>query len=204
VLAHGEQSILPVREMKLAGLHNAANALAALGLTSELGLPRTGVLEALRTCRGLPHRVEPVAEVAGVRFYDDSKATNVGSTVAALNGFAKQLEGSSARVVLIAGGDGKGQNFAPLKDPIDRAGRAVVLIGRDGARIRAAIAGTPARLVDATSMADAVERARRLARPGDIVLLSPACASFDMFNNYKHRGELFAQTVRGLPHARRL
>jgi UDP-N-acetylmuramoylalanine--D-glutamate ligase len=203
VLAQGVDAILPTEAMQLAGLHNAANALAALALVSELDLPRAALVMTLRTFRGLPHRVEPIASVDGVTYYNDSKGTNVGSTVAALTGFAKQLAGTPARVILIAGGDGKGQNFTPLRSVVDQVARAVVLIGRDGPRIGAAITGTHASLKYAASMREAIELAQAAAQFGDIVLLSPACASFDMFDNYKHRGEVFAQTVRALPHAER-
>ncbi len=201
VLAHGEIPILPFGEMRLAGLHNASNALAALALTSELGLPADHVVAALRAFRGLPHRVEPIAEVDGIRYFNDSKGTNVGATVAALNGFAKQLAGTTSRVVLIAGGDGKGQNFAPLRVALEGPARAVILIGRDGPLIDRALDGTNVARLRARSMADAINRARDVAIAGDIVLLSPACASFDMFNHYKHRGDVFTALVRGLPNA---
>ncbi|MFN0299111.1 MAG: UDP-N-acetylmuramoyl-L-alanine--D-glutamate ligase [Burkholderiales bacterium] len=201
-LAQGETAILPFGEMRLAGLHNAANALAALALTSELGLGRETVFEALRAFRSLPHRVEPIAEVDRIRYFNDSKGTNVGATVAALNGFARMLAGSASRVVLIAGGDGKGQNFAPLRNAVAGPARAVILIGRDGPLIDRALDGTNVPRLWASSMADAIDRARDVAIAGDIVLLSPACASFDMFNHYKHRGDVFTSLVKGLPNAR--
>ncbi len=197
-LARGDTAIVPFAELRLAGLHNAANALAALGLVSELPLDRGGVLEALRNFRGLPHRVELIAEIDGARYFNDSKGTNVGATTAALSGFAGQLAGTPARVVLIAGGDGKGQNFAPLRAALDGPAREVILIGRDGPLIEQALAGVGVPCVRAASMADAIDRAREVALAGDIVLLSPACASFDMFNHYKHRGDVFAGIVRGL------
>jgi len=198
VLARGGEAILPADELQLAGLHNAANALAVLALTDPLGLPRDRTREALRAFRGLPHRVEPIATIAGVRYCNDSKGTNVGATVAALTGFARQFEGTAARVVLIAGGDGKGQDFTPLAAPVARVARAVVLIGRDGPAVGRAVAATGVRIEHATAMTDAIEVARTLARAGDVVLLSPACASFDMFDHYRHRGEVFAATVRAL------
>ncbi|MFM9888754.1 MAG: UDP-N-acetylmuramoyl-L-alanine--D-glutamate ligase [Burkholderiales bacterium] len=201
LLAQGEIPILPFADMRLAGLHNASNALAALALTSELGLPRDRVVEAMRAFRGLPHRVEPIAEVDGIRYFNDSKGTNVGATVAALNGFAKQLAGTTSRVVLIAGGDAKGQNFAPLRNAVAGPVRAVMLIGRDGPLIDRALDGTNVPRLRASSMADAIDRSRDVAIAGDIVLLSPACASFDMFNHYKHRGEVFTALVNGLPNA---
>jgi UDP-N-acetylmuramoylalanine--D-glutamate ligase len=194
-LAQGATPLLAVKELPLAGLHNAANALAALALTRALGEPYPPLLTALRDFKGLPHRLEKVAEFGGVAFYDDSKGTNVGATVAALNGFA-ELGARAARVVLIAGGEGKGQNFAPLAGPVSRYARAVVLIGRDAELIARAIGASGVVVLRAGSMEAAVEQARAQAQPGDVVLLSPACASFDMFRNYPHRGEVFAACVR--------
>jgi UDP-N-acetylmuramoylalanine--D-glutamate ligase len=148
----------------------------------------------LRGFRGLPHRTELVAEIAGVRFYDDSKGTNVGATAAALEGFA---DGTAARTVLIAGGDGKGQDFAALGPLLARTARCVVLIGRDAPLVEAVLDPATPR-VRARDMVEAVRLAAEHARPGDRVLLSPACASFDMFRNYEHRGEVFAEAVRRL------
>jgi UDP-N-acetylmuramoylalanine--D-glutamate ligase len=199
-LAQGATPLLAVKELPLAGLHNAANALAALALTRGLGLSYTPLLAALRDFKGLPHRLEKVAEFDGVAFYDDSKGTNVGSTVAALNGFS-ELTARGARVVLIAGGEGKGQNFAPLAEPVSRYARSVVLIGRDAEQIARALGGSGVALLRAGSMEEAVAQARAQAQPGDVVLLSPACASFDMFRNYPHRGEVFAGCVRKMAHA---
>jgi UDP-N-acetylmuramoylalanine--D-glutamate ligase len=190
-LAQGKDALIAVREMKLAGLHNAANALAALALCRGMGFPLDPLLKALRVFKGLPHRVEPVGEANGVRWYDDSKGTNVGSTVAALAGLAH----GGAKVVLIAGGEGKGQDFSPLKAAVERAARALVLIGRDAALIEAAVAGSGVPVQRAGSMDQAVAAAGDAARAGDAVLLSPACASFDMFRNYKHRGEVFRLAV---------
>ena len=199
-LAQGATPLLAVRELSLAGLHNAANALAALALTRALGLSYTPLLAALCDFKGLPHRLEKVAEIDGVTFYDDSKGTNVGSTVAALNGFS-ELGARGARVVLIAGGEGKGQNFAPLAEPVSRCARAVVLIGRDAEIIARALDGSGIALLRAASMEEAVAQARAQAQSGDVVLLSPACASFDMFRNYPHRGEVFAGCVRKMAYA---
>jgi UDP-N-acetylmuramoylalanine--D-glutamate ligase len=196
-LARGTTPLLAVAEMRLEGLHNAANALAAMALARAAGVPCAAMLETLRTFRGLPHRVERVATRDGIAYYDDSKGTNVGSTVAALGGFAKQHAGSAARVVLIAGGDGKQQDFAPLAPACAAAARAVVLIGRDAPQIEAAV-GRAVTVIHAASMDEAVVRAAALAQPGDAVLLSPACASFDMFRNYKHRGESFRAAVERL------
>ena len=151
------------------------------------------MLPALRSFRGLPHRVEKVAELDGVTWYDDSKGTNVGATVAALNG----LGGLGRKIVVILGGDGKGQDFSPLRKAVARHARAAVLIGRDGPLIEKAIGGGVS-METATDMNDAVRRARALAQSGDAVLLSPACASFDMFRNYEHRAQVFIAAVRAL------
>ena len=167
------------------------NALAALALVEPLSLPSEPVLAALRAFRGLPHRVEPIAEYDQVLYIDDSKGTNVGATIAALDGLGRP-------VVLIAGGDGKGQDFSPLRPVVDACCRAVVLIGRDAIKIERALAGAAVPLAHATTLPDAVRLARNLARAGDIVLLSPACASFDMFRDYLHRSEVFAAAVRAL------
>ena len=199
-LAQGATPLLAVKELPLAGLHNAANALAALALTRALGLSYSPLLAALRDFNGLPHRLEKVAEFDGVAFYDDSKGTNVGATVAALNGFA-EITARGARVVLIAGGEGKGQDFAPLAAPVSRYARAVVLIGRDAELIARALGASGVALLRAGSMEEAVAQARAKAQAGDVVLLSPACASFDMFRNYPHRGEVFAGCVRTMAHA---
>jgi UDP-N-acetylmuramoylalanine--D-glutamate ligase len=208
-LAQGMTPLLAVREMPLAGLHNAANALAAIALAKAIGCACTQTVPALRTFRGLPHRVERVAEVEGVAFYDDSKGTNVGAAVAALEGFARSLEHggergadmSGAKVVLIAGGEGKQQDFSPLRAAVEKAARGVVLIGRDAPLIAAALAGSGVATSRSASMREAVEQAFRAARPGDVVLLSPACASFDMFENYGHRGEVFRAAVEELERA---
>jgi len=170
-------------------LHNAANALAAGALCHAISIADASIVGALRAYRGLPHRVEKIAVIDGVTYYDDSKGTNVGSTVAALNGFAQP-------VVLIAGGEGKGQDFAPLRDPIARHARAVVLIGRDREQIARAIEASGVAVERAATMDEAVQLARAASRPGDVVLLSPACASYDMFKNYGHRGDVFAAAVK--------
>ena len=199
-LAQGATPLLALKELSIAGLHNAANALAALALTRALGLSYTPLLAALGDFKGLPHRLEKVAEFDGVAYYNDSKGTNVGATVAALAGFA-ELAASGARVVLIAGGEGKGQDFAPLAAAILRHTRSVVLIGRDAELIARAIHASGVAVLRAVGMEQAVAQARTQARPGDVVLLSPACASFDMFRNYPHRGEVFAACVRNIAHA---
>jgi len=187
-LARGNEKLMRTTDLPLAGLHNAANALAALALCSAIGLATAPLLAALREFKGLPHRVERVAEIAGVTFYDDSKGTNVGATVAALNGMRE-------KVVLIAGGDGKGQDFGPLRPAVAAHARAVVLIGRDGPQIGATLEGCGVPLLSAKDMDEAVTLSRRAAQPGDAVLLSPACASFDMFRNYEHRAQVFVAAV---------
>jgi UDP-N-acetylmuramoylalanine--D-glutamate ligase len=191
VLTHGPTALMPATELPVAGMHNAANALAALALGDAIGVPLGPMLEGLRHFRGLPHRLEKVAEIHGVSFYDDSKGTNVGATVAALTGMA-------APVVLIAGGDGKGQDFSPLAQVVAAHARAVVLIGRDALLIEAVLADRGVELKRARTMEDAVECAYKAARSGDAVLLSPACASYDMFRSYVHRGECFVQAVHAL------
>ena len=193
-LMRGGERLLALADLPLAGRHNAANALAALALCEGgLAIEPRRLINGLLAFRGLPHRVELVAERAdGVRFYDDSKGTNVGATVAA-------LAGMDCPVVLIAGGDGKGQDFSPLAAVFADKARAVVLIGRDAGRIEDAVAGCGVALEHAADLDAAVLRANALAQPGDAVLLSPACASLDMFRNYAHRAEVFITAARRLP-----
>ena len=190
-LVQGSYALIGMGEVAVPGRHNALNALAASALVREAGVLAGAAFDGLRRFPGLPHRTAFVAEANGVRFYDDSKGTNVGATLAALEGFAQP-------VVLIAGGDGKGQDFAPLRPVVLEHARAVVLIGRDTPAIEAALQGPGVTLVRAGDMEDAVAKAASLARPGDAVLLSPACASFDMFRNYSHRGEAFAAAARAV------
>lgn len=190
-LAEGRANLMKVSELKVAGLHNAANALAALALCRAIRIPYEPLLDALFAFEGLPHRVQKVAQVGGVTYYDDSKGTNVGATVAALQGMAE-------KVVLIAGGEGKGQDFSPLRDAVAKQARAVVLIGRDADKIAQAIDSSGVPVVRAADMADAVRSAQQLAMPGDAVMLSPACASFDMFRDYQHRAEVFVSEVKSL------
>jgi UDP-N-acetylmuramoylalanine--D-glutamate ligase len=187
------QRLMPADALRIRGRHNASNALAALALCVAGGCPLGPMLYGLREYRGEPHRVEPVGMLNGVEFFDDSKGTNVGATVAALQGL-----GSERKVVVILGGDGKAQDFAPLAQPVSRFARSVVVIGRDAPLIRAALEQTGVPLLDAGSMDDAVSQAHRAARPGDAVLMSPACASFDMFDNYEHRARAFVLAVRAL------
>jgi UDP-N-acetylmuramoylalanine--D-glutamate ligase len=179
-----------MERMKISGLHNAANALAALALGDAAGLPLAAMLKALETFPGLPHRSAWVADFGGVRYVDDSKGTNVGATLAAVVGLAGPL-------VVIAGGLSKGQDFAPLATAFKGKVRHVVLIGKDAGDVEHALAGVVSSQ-RADSMQDAVAAAARAAEPGDTVLLSPACASFDMFRDYGHRGDVFAAAVRRL------
>ncbi len=187
--------LMPVDALKIRGLHNASNVLAALALCRALGLPLATLLHAARQYQGEPHRVELISTARGVDYIDDSKGTNVGATLAAINGL-----GSDARpnLILIAGGDGKGQDFAPLAKPVMRYVKAVMLIGKDGPTIRAALADTNVPLTDCWTLEQAVERAAEMAIEGDVVLLSPACASLDMFTNYAHRAQVFGDAVREL------
>jgi UDP-N-acetylmuramoylalanine--D-glutamate ligase len=201
-LARGGERWLDAARMRVAGLHNAANALAALALGEAVGLPRAPMLEALEAFPGLPHRSSWVADVGGVRYVDDSKGTNVGATMAAVAGMPGPL-------VMIAGGEGKGQDFKPLAGAFRGKVRAAVLLGKDAPAIAAALEGVcrtenvasreaAAPMEAETAMEAAVEAARRIALPGDTVLLSPACASFDMFRDYGHRGDVFAAAVKRL------
>jgi UDP-N-acetylmuramoylalanine--D-glutamate ligase len=191
-LCLGGDMLMPIAALPVSGLHNAANALAALALTRALDLPMEALLRGLVHFQGLPHRVEKVAEIEGVTYYDDSKGTNVGATEAALYGMGAR------KAVVILGGDGKGQDFSPLKAAVKANARAVLLIGRDASLIAAAIDGCGVDTYPASSLQDAVGQAQRLAHAGDAVLLSPACASFDQFRNYIHRAEVFVAAVRKL------
>ena len=191
MLVLGHAPLMPLADMPLAGLHNAANALAAFALCRAIDVDTNKLADGLRTFIGLPHRLENVGTIKGISFFDDSKGTNVGSTVAALNGM-------TVPTVLIAGGIGKGQDFSTLAEPVRKRARAVVLIGKDARSIESAITSARVSCVHAASMQDAVEKAYSCASAGDAVLLSPACSSFDMFNNYNHRGDVFAECVRAL------
>ncbi|MFP5307778.1 MAG: UDP-N-acetylmuramoyl-L-alanine--D-glutamate ligase [Gammaproteobacteria bacterium] len=189
-LCHGAARLTPHAALRIFGLHNAANALAAMALADAAGIPRDAQLSALRSFAGLPHRCELVAEIDGVRYFNDSKGTNVGSTLAA-------IEGLPAPIVWLGGGQGKGQSFVELRAPLARKGRAAILFGEDAARIEADLAGALPLYREADMLA-ALHRARGIARPGDQVLLSPACASFDQFRNYADRGDRFRDAVRSL------
>jgi len=190
-LVRGGERILPLSALPLHGLHNAANALAACALASAAGAPLAALAEGLTSFRGLPHRLALVAERDGVAWYDDSKGTNVGATVAALAGLGRPA-------VVILGGEGKGQDFGPLAPALAAHARAALLIGRDAPLIERALARAGVPLARCATLEEAVERAAALARAGDAVLLSPACASFDMFRDYRARGEAYARAVRAL------
>jgi UDP-N-acetylmuramoylalanine--D-glutamate ligase len=189
-LMRRDEALMPVSQMKIKGLHNAANALASLALGEALGLPMPAMLAELADFPGLAHRSQWVADVNGVTYINDSKGTNVGATIAAVNGMTGPL-------ILIAGGDGKNQDFAPLAEAFRGKVRHTVLIGRDAGAVARALEGTSTTEYSA-SLEDAVKAAARAAKPGDTVLLSPACASLDMFRDYTHRGAVFTQAVKEL------
>ncbi len=193
-LAFQFEALMPVRELKMRGAHNQSNALAALALGHAVGLTFGPMLDTLRRFTGLPHRCQWVGERAGVSYYDDSKATNVGAALAAIEGLGADIDG---KLVLIAGGDGKGADFSALRAPVARYCRAVVLLGRDAPRLAEAL-GEAAVLIRVASLEEAVQRAAECAESGDAVLLSPACASLDMFKNFEERGRLFAAAVEAL------
>jgi UDP-N-acetylmuramoylalanine--D-glutamate ligase len=191
-ILRGDEPMMPVSDVLLPGTHNLANALAALALGSLCGLDLPSMREVLRSFRGLAHRSELVADRNDIRWINDSKGTNPGATVAALAGLVP--DPSRGKAVLIAGGDCKGADFAPLVAAIERTARALVLIGRDAPRLAAAV-GDRVPVHRAADMHEAVRLAAQNARPGDCVVLSPACASFDMFDDYQHRGRVFAEAV---------
>ena len=190
-LVRGKERILPVADLPITGAHNVSNALAACALAHLAGTAIGTLAAGLRSFRGLPHRMQRAALRAGVEWLDDSKGTNVGATVAALRGLGRPA-------VLILGGDGKGQDFSPLAPAVRERAKHVLLIGRDAALIHRALKETGNPIEKKKTLEEAVTRAAELAHPGDAVLLSPACASFDMFRDYKHRGEVFAAAVKAL------
>jgi UDP-N-acetylmuramoylalanine--D-glutamate ligase len=192
-LVEGDKELINLQDLKIVGLHNAANALAAVALCRAIAIDYVPIIQTLYNFKGLPHRVEWVATINDIDYYDDSKGTNVGATCAAIAGMYKN--GAPQKVVLIAGGEGKGQDFSPLKDVVAENARAVVLIGRDAAIIEAALVDSHMAIYHAADLAEAVTIATKMAQAGDAVLLSPACASFDMFNNYVHRAEVFVRCV---------
>lgn len=199
-LTSGNRKWMAMDELLMRGQHNVANALAAMALCKAIGIDKISIINTLKSFKGLPHRVEWVATINDVDFYDDSKGTNVGATCAAIQGMMKS--GKSQRVVLIAGGDGKGQDFSPLMPAVKKHTRAVVLIGRDAPLLEAVLKDTGVNIVDAVDLPAAVNIANTLAESGDAVLLSPACASFDMFKNYVHRAEVFIEAVKALEQAK--
>lgn len=187
-LMAGDKALINLNDLNIVGLHNAANAMAAVALCRAIGIDYAPIIQTLYNFKGLPHRVEWVANIDDVDYFDDSKGTNVGATCAAIEGLAQ-------KIVLIAGGDGKGQDFSPLAKAVKENVRAVVLIGRDAPLIEAVLLHTELPLYRAMDLSEAVNIAKKLAQPNDAVLLSPACASFDMFKNYVHRAEVFCEAV---------
>ncbi|WP_049628888.1 UDP-N-acetylmuramoyl-L-alanine--D-glutamate ligase [Cellvibrio sp. pealriver] len=192
-LAKNLTPLMPSRELKIRGRHNVDNALAALALGDAVGIPMAAMLETLKNFRGLKHRCEFVATKNGVEFYNDSKGTNIGATLAAIQGLARDPQ----QLIVILGGEGKGQDFTELAPALKSINSQVVLIGRDAPVIEQAVAAAT-KITHANSMQDAVNKALQLATPGDAVLLSPACASFDMFKNYEDRGDQFCSAVQEL------
>lgn len=190
-ILRGEQALVSLADLQLTGLHNAANAMAALALCEAIGVAPEKLVAPLKSFKGLPHRVETVAEIGGVLYVDDSKGTNVGATLAA-------IEGLGRKVAIVLGGDGKGQDFSPLKAALEKHGRAAALIGADAKAIEAAVAGCNIPLRHCADMEEAVRWLAGQAQAGDCVLLSPACASLDMYKNYAHRAEAFITAVKGL------
>lgn len=192
------QRLMPADALRIRGTHNALNALAALALCSTTKATKLGhgpMLYALREYQGEPHRVEPVARINDVEYFDDSKGTNVGATLAAINGL-----GPDFSLIVILGGEGKGQDFRPLSEPLSKYAKLVLLIGRDAPTIEEALKTHPIKIINAPSLTEAVEVAHQHANLGDAVLMSPACASFDMFDNYEHRATVFVQAVKDLAH----
>lgn len=196
-LARGRERLLKSSEMYIQGTHNVANALACLALGEAIGLPMDKMLETLKTFKGLEHRCEFVKEVNGVRYYNDSKGTNIGATLAALDGLGAAIEAQGGQVAIILGGQGKGQDFTALRESLQKYAKVVVLIGEDRSIIENAIAGTTT-LLHAASLQQAVELCQQHTHAQDVVLLSPACASFDMFTGYPERGHRFVEYVNAL------
>jgi UDP-N-acetylmuramoylalanine--D-glutamate ligase len=192
--------LMPADALRIKGRHNASNALAALALCTAIDIPMGPLLHGLREYKGEPHRMQTVAIIEGVEYIDDSKGTNVGATLAALNGLGQSDSVSSSRskIILIAGGEGKGQDFSPLSQALARHAKAIILMGRDAPAIRSAIESSGITIQDAGTLEQAVESAAEMAESGDLVLLSPACASFDMFKDYAHRAQVFIDAVNEL------
>ena len=192
------QRLMPADALRIRGRHNAANALAALALASAIGCPLATMLHGLREYTGEPHRVSFVLRAADIDVYDDSKGTNVGATVAAIKGLGQDME--PGRLVLLLGGDGKGQDFSPLRDPVARHARAIAVYGRDAQQIAAALSGLEPPLEHHEDLVSACRWAFAQAQSGDAVLLSPACASLDQFRDYKHRAEVFVAQAQAWAH----
>lgn len=193
-LAKGMERLLPVESILIKGVHNWMNALAACALAEAAGISMQHILNVLKTFPGLPHRCQWVREVDGVGWINDSKGTNIGATISAINGIGGSMQG---KIVLIAGGQGKGADFQELAQPVSEFVRSIVLIGEDADKIESALAKVVP-VVRASSLEGAVTIAKTCAKPGDVVLLSPACASLDMFRDFNHRGDVFTSSVRGL------
>lgn len=196
-LARGRDRLLKSAEMYIQGLHNISNALACLALGEAIGLPLASMLETLKTFKGLEHRCEFVKEVNGVRYYNDSKGTNIGASLAALDGLGAAIESKGAKVAIILGGQGKGQDFTALRESLAKYAKLAVLIGEDAPNIEKAIQGTTA-LLHAETLEEAVNLCQSHTQINDVVLLSPACASFDMFTGYPQRGHQFVALVNEL------
>ena len=196
-LARGRERLLNSADMYIQGTHNVANALACLALGEAIGLPMDKMLETLKTFKGLEHRCEFVKEVQGVRYYNDSKGTNIGATLAAIDGLGAAIEAKGGKVAIILGGQGKGQDFTALRESLNKYAKVAVLIGEDRPVIEKAIAGTTT-LLHAESLQEAVELCQQNTHAHDVVLLSPACASFDMFTGYPERGHRFVEYVNAL------
>ena len=190
-LKQGNEDLIATQDIPLQGLHNAANVMAAVALCEAIGLPREALLEHVKTFQGLPHRVEKIGEKNGIVFIDDSKGTNVGATAAAIAGLQNPL-------FVILGGMGKGQDFTPLRDALAGKAKSVFLIGVDAPQIRRDLDGCGLNMTDCATLEEAVQTAYAQAEAGDIVLLSPACASFDMFKGYAHRSEVFIEAFKAL------
>ncbi|OJU59872.1 MAG: UDP-N-acetylmuramoylalanine--D-glutamate ligase, partial [Acinetobacter sp. 39-4] len=196
-LARGRERLLKTSDMYIQGMHNVANALACLALGEAIGLPTASMLETLKHFKGLEHRCEYVQSIDGVRYYNDSKGTNVGATLAAIDGLGAAIEVNKGKLALILGGQGKGQDFKPLRDAIQKYVKSVILIGEDAAVIEQAIQGSSV-IQHAQSLEEAVRLAQKNTQAEDVVLLSPACASFDMFKSYNDRGQQFVACVNAL------
>ncbi|HDV0701121.1 TPA: UDP-N-acetylmuramoyl-L-alanine--D-glutamate ligase, partial [Acinetobacter baumannii] len=196
-LARGLQRLIKSSDLYIQGMHNVANALACLALGEAIGLPMESMLETLKRFKGLEHRCEYVKTVRDVRYYNDSKGTNVGATLAAIDGLGAAIEVKKGKVALILGGQGKGQDFSPLRSSIEKYAKVVVLIGEDAPVIEQAIQGAT-KILHAATLKEAVELCQRETQAEDVVLLSPACASFDMFKSYNDRGQQFVACVNSL------